>query len=106
MDGTHGLPPREALHRLQRQLNTLVAVLTVTAVTDDVAAMLAGLADTATTAAPLLAREDPAVLLEIQSAFAHARSGRQDETRADLLMASSRLSALRHAERRSRLPLR
>lgn len=61
--------------------------------------MLTGLADTAVTAEPVLAGIDPAVLIEIRSDLAHARTGRRDDTRADLLMASRRLAILLHEDR-------
>jgi hypothetical protein len=94
-----GLPSLHVLRQLHHQLNVLVTVLTLHDLDADVSTMLTGLVNTAVTAEPLLAGIDPAVLLEIRSALAHARAGHRDDTRADLLMASRRLAILLHADR-------
>lgn len=94
-----GQPSFEVLHQLHQQMSVLVVVLTVADVDNDVATMLAGLIDTAVAAEPLLAELEPAVLLEISSAVAHARAGRHDDTRADLLMASRRMAIVLEPER-------
>ena len=54
--------------------------------------MLAGLADTAASAEPLLADLDPVVPLEVRSALADARQGHRENARSDLLIASHRLT--------------
>lgn len=90
-----GLPSRDTLGRLEHQLNALVAVLAVADVGDHVETMFRVLADTAVSAEPLLAEADPTVLVEIGSALRHARHGRGDDARADLLMASRRLALCR-----------
>src|SRR5437868_6903837 len=87
-----GLPSEDTLGRLEHQLNALVAVLAVAGIDENVEAMFGVLADTAVAAEALLAEADPTVLMEIGSALTHARAGRCDDARADLLMASCRLS--------------
>lgn len=94
-----GQPSFEVLRQLHQQTSVLVVVLTIADFGNDVATMLAGLIDTAVAAEPLLAEMEPAVLLEISSAVAHARAGRHDDTRADLLMASRRLAIVLETKR-------
>ncbi|TNC28044.1 hypothetical protein [Amycolatopsis alkalitolerans] len=88
------VPPRAPLTGLLTQLRILVTVLTVDGHDPQVAAMFAGLADTAVDAEPMLSGIDPAVLIEIRSALAYGRRGDRDAARADLLMASQRLATL------------
>lgn len=87
-----GLPSEDPLGRLERQLNALVAVLAVVGIDEHVETMFRVLADTAVAAETLLADADPAVLVELRSAFTHARQRRGDDARAALLMASCRLA--------------
>lgn len=94
-----GLPSLDVLRQLHQRLNILVAVLTLNELDTNVTTMLTGVADTAVTAEPLLAGIDPAVLLELRSAFTQAKAGRRDDARADLLMASRRLAVLLHVDR-------
>ncbi|MFI5614967.1 hypothetical protein [Amycolatopsis sp. NPDC051903] len=90
----------QVLYRLHTQVKALVVVL---AVADDTVhqagVLLEQVAATAAMAEPLLSGIDPAVLLELRSAFTHARAGRVDELRSDLLIASGRLAVLLHADR-------
>ncbi|HVW42888.1 MAG TPA: hypothetical protein VHC18_16200 [Amycolatopsis sp.] len=97
-----GLPSGNALVRLHQQLTVLATVLTVAELDNDVRIMIAALADTAVAAEPFLAGTDHTVLAEIRSALTHARHGRRDEARADLLIASCRLMHVLHAEQRRR----
>jgi hypothetical protein len=89
----------EVLPRLHTQVKALVVVLTVAENATQVSTLLEQLATTAATAEPLLSGIDPAVLVELRSAFTHARAGRVDELRSDLLIASGRLAVLLHADR-------
>jgi predicted transcriptional regulator len=91
--------PLEVLPRLHRQVKALVVVLTVADSVAEVGVLLRELADTAETAASLLSGIDPAVLVELHSAFVHARAGHLDELRSDLLIASGRLAVLLHTDR-------
>ncbi|MEV7548743.1 hypothetical protein AB0N89_03875 [Amycolatopsis sp. NPDC089917] len=87
----------KCLKCLHKQLQALVVVLTVVPSPADVQNMLGGLAATAAEAEPVLAEKDPEILGYLSSAFAHARHGRIDDLRADLLDASRCATAIMKA---------
>lgn len=86
--------PAAMLYRLLRQLRILVPVLTVSPNRPETRAMLTGLNDTATQAAPLLTVADPAVLTAIRTGLDHAHHSRHNEACTELVAAHGRLAVL------------
>jgi hypothetical protein len=94
--------PLAVLYRLHRQLRILVSTFTVAADTPEAAAMLAGLADTATQAAALLATADPDTLTALHRAFGHVRARRYNEACTEFIAAHRRLALMLHRDDRPR----
>ncbi|WP_236789015.1 hypothetical protein [Amycolatopsis sp. GM8] len=86
--------PLAVLHRLQTQLRLLTPVLTVAPDTPEVAAMLAGLADTTAAAAALLTAVEPDTLAVLRRALDCARAQQHNETASELVTAHGRVSVL------------
>jgi hypothetical protein len=86
--------PLTVLYRLHTQLRLVTPLLTVAPDTPEVAAMLAGLADTTTQATTLLTAAEPDTLAALRRAFGYAKARRHHETASELVTAHGRLSVL------------
>jgi hypothetical protein len=83
------------LYRLHAQLAILVPALTVAAAEHpDTATMLAGLRDTTSRAAGLLALAEPEALAAVHRALEHAVTGQHNETCSELIHAHRLLAVL------------
>ncbi|MFF6008418.1 hypothetical protein [Prauserella flavalba] len=102
-DAEPSADPLAVLSRMHTQLRILVSALTVAPDTPQVAAMLAGLADTTAAATELLSAAEPGTLAALRRAFGHAQARRHNETASELAAAHGRLALLLHRDRPRRI---
>ena len=86
--------PLMLLYRLHTQLRVLASAFTVAPDTPEVAAMLAGLADTTGQATALLAAAEPEALAALLPRVRLRKAHRHNETASELVAAHGRLSVL------------